>query len=433
MTIEELKKTIKKYFFEGFWVLVSQIFSLLGSFFLVRLVTNLISTEQYGKLTLYISFAGLITQLFFGPVTSGIGRYFSIASSINKVRSYFEASKKLIVKLTFLLSVISIVLFLIVNHFDSSFAFNLSLMALLYAILNAYNIGYTSISNASRNRKISALHSIAESAFKIIFVIIFVKIYKVSILVILNAYLASSLIVYVSQVYFSKHIIIRINDIAIRNKEVSFWENKIWKFSKPLFFVNIFVWLQQSGDRWILNFITSKSDVGIYSVLLQFGFVPIFQIISFVNALAYPIIFGLSINKNVEISNNKVNRITWRIILMNFMAILIIFIIASLLHNEIFKVIVSEKYRVYSFLFPFVVLSSGIVSASEILKIKLQAELNTKKLVFITGVSSVVSLFFSFLGTYFWGIKGLVYANLYYAVLYFFIFVYVVMIKSKKK
>ena len=432
MTIEELKKTIKKYFFEGFWVLVSQIFSLLGSFFLVRLVTNLISTEQYGKLTLYISFAGLITQLFFGPVTSGIGRYFSIASSINKVRSYFEASKKLIVKLTFLLSVISIVLFLIVNHFDSSFAFNLSLMALLYAILNAYNIGYTSISNASRNRKISALHSIAESAFKIIFVIIFVKIYKVSILVILNAYLASSLIVYVSQVYFSKHIIIRIN-IAIRNKEVSFWENKIWKFSKPLFFVNIFVWLQQSGDRWILNFITSKSDVGIYSVLLQFGFVPIFQIISFVNALAYPIIFGLSINKNVEISNNKVNRITWRIILMNFMAILIIFIIASLLHNEIFKVIVSEKYRVYSFLFPFVVLSSGIVSASEILKIKLQAELNTKKLVFITGVSSVVSLFFSFLGTYFWGIKGLVYANLYYAVLYFFIFVYVVMIKSKKK
>jgi O-antigen/teichoic acid export membrane protein len=433
LKIELVKNTIKKYFFEGFWVLVSQFFSLVGSFFLVKLVTNLVSTEQYGKITLYISFAGLITQLVFGPVTSGIGRYFSIASSINKVNSYFKASKKLIIKLTIVLILISILSVFTINRFDSNFEINLTLLVLLYAIINAYNIGYTSISNASRNRKISAFHSIAESAFKIIFVLLFVKVQSASTLVILNAYLISSLLVYFSQVFFSKTFILERSDSFIREKEINFWEYKIWKFSEPLFLVNIFAWLQQSGDRWILNFITSKSDVGIYSILLQFGFVPIFQIISFVNALAYPLIFGLSTKNNNKHSNNKVNQITWRIILMNFITILIFYIISSLYHNEIFDFIVPEKYRVYSNLFPIVILSSGLVSASEILKIKLQAELNTKKLVLITGVTCVFSLFFSYIGTNFWGIKGLVYANLYYSSLYLILFVYMVMLKAKNK
>src|SRR3569832_2158891 len=80
---------------EGGWIVFGQLVAVLGSLVLVRVHTEYLTPFQYGQLALGLSIAGLVYQALMGGVTSGIGRFYSIATERRVLLGYLYASSRL--------------------------------------------------------------------------------------------------------------------------------------------------------------------------------------------------------------------------------------------------------------------------------------------------------------------------------------------------
>ncbi|MFM2394687.1 MAG: hypothetical protein RLZZ546_2669, partial [Bacteroidota bacterium] len=60
---------------EGGWILSGQIATVIGSFFLVRVLTEYLDPVDYGKLALGLTVAGFVNQLVMGGISNGITRF----------------------------------------------------------------------------------------------------------------------------------------------------------------------------------------------------------------------------------------------------------------------------------------------------------------------------------------------------------------------
>ena len=78
---------------EGYWILFSQVVAALSSLALVKVLSDLISMEQFGQITLAITLVAFTSQILIGSVNAGIGRYYSIAKDENDMHNFLHAVK----------------------------------------------------------------------------------------------------------------------------------------------------------------------------------------------------------------------------------------------------------------------------------------------------------------------------------------------------
>ena len=62
---------------ESFWVISGQIIFILGSVYLVKLLTTILSPDQYGELALILTLNGFFVQVIFSSITPGSSRFYS--------------------------------------------------------------------------------------------------------------------------------------------------------------------------------------------------------------------------------------------------------------------------------------------------------------------------------------------------------------------
>lgn len=411
-------KQLKRLTNEGLWVLVAQFGSVLIGLLLLRTLTKILPPNAYGNLALVMTFGNAITQVFLGGITAGMARYYPIAMKSRDTRCYVYSCKKLLFYLAILVSTVSLICCLILFYLDLEEIVVLSSLSLLAFLVSGLNTAFNALQNSARNRGVYALLMFLESLFKLLAVLIFANLFKVSLGLILGLFVLSSSAVLVLQLFLLPRV------VRASKKDTSetsaYWIRSIFLYSLPFSSWGLFSWIQQSSDKWAIKFFLSSSDVGLYSVLFQLGYSPMSLMAGLGVTFISPFLFKLAGDKSSTLGKKSASNLAIRSALFCLGLTLIMFVLAENFHSHIFRYLVSSEYEKSSHFLPWLILAGGVFSAGEIVAVQLMGELKTSKLISIKITTSVIGILLNVLFAFYGGLAGIVFAINIYSLVYFF-------------
>jgi O-antigen/teichoic acid export membrane protein len=398
------------------WVIIGQLFAFIGALALVRILTEHMSPSEYGRLSLGLTVAGLLSQVVIGGIGAAVGRFYSIASEQQDLGGYFLATRQLIIYSTIASGVMGLAIIIGLYWYNKVQEINLIVAVTVYAILSSFNVILNIIQSSARQRKIVALHSGLEVWLKISFAYIVFKWAGVESTVVIIAFICAVSVILISQMRFIRQSI-PINQN--QKKSEKNWIEQIWIYSIPITSWTMFVWIQQVSDRWSLQTFSSTADVGKYAVMIQIGYTPIILAASAILSFIAPIIYQRAGDASDPIRNEIIHKLCWQTTYATLIITIIVFFLSLLIHDWYFGLLVATKYRDISYLLPWIVLAAGLFSAGQVLTMKLVSDM--KASIMTTGkiFTAILGILLNILGAVTAGTEGVVAALVIFTAIYF--------------
>jgi len=402
---------------EGGWIVTGQIFSVVGTLVLVRVLTEYLSPAEYADLALGLTIAGLVNQVAMGGVSNGIGRFYSIATAKGEVWGYLLASRRLLGYATLAVGAFAALLMIVLYAAGQTHWLGLAAVTLVFSVLSGYNSALGGIQGAARQRAVVALHGGMDAWLKIAFAVAAMNLLGTSSAMVVVGYAISALLVTISQFFFLGRLLPEQVGSAPHsaNEELL---RQMWQFSWPFSIFGFFTWIQQVSDRWALETFARLHDVGQYAVLFQLGYAPIGMLTGLMMALLGPILYHRSGTAIVSSRNASVHRIAWRITLLSIALTLICFVFTWLFHAWLFRWLVADAYRPVSHYLPWVVLAGGLFAAGQMLSLKLMSEIRSQAMLQVKITTAILGVAANLLGAYWYGIVGVVAGLLIFSVVF---------------
>lgn len=401
------KNRLSRIISEGGWIAVGQVASILGSFAMVRVLTENLDTSEYGQLALVLTVTTLVNQVVMGGIISGLGRFYSIALAKGDLLGYIHAAQRLFKLCTIVVFAFGIVVLSFLFVADLYNWFWLATITLVLSILVSFNGAFNSIQNAARQRAIVALHGGMDAWLKIASALGVIACFGANSTAVVTGYTLSAAIVMFSQFFFLRRLLVKKTNKYLNNSKND-WESQIWFFSWPMMVGGVFNWGYYASQRWALELFTSTEDVGKFFAFTQVAYTPITLAGSFFMSLIAPIVYARVGNpENKEHIHNLWILIS-KIALAGFICTLIAAFIAHFKHDIIFRILVAEKYRAYSASMPFIVMAAGLLQTSQILSLFVTSKNQTKSILPLAVYGQSIIIVLNFIGTYSFGINGLI-------------------------
>jgi len=399
--------SLKRLAKEGSWIVAGQIVTVAGMLALVRILTEYLTPTEYAQLALCLTVAGLLNQVIFGGIANGIGRYYAIAAEADDLNGYLVSARTLMVYGTLAAIVVGSLILISLQKFGYSQWLWLVAATLIFAVFSGYNSAIGGIQNAARQRAIVALHGGLDAWLKVILAVTAIAWLGTISEAVLIAYVASTLIVTLSQLIFLRRTIPP--DAAPRARRCG-WLQRMWSYSWPFSTFGVFTWMQQVSDRWALESFASTADVGHYAVLFQLGYAPIAIVTGMASAFLAPILFQRSGDATNAVRNAGVNRLSWRLTSLALILTGSATLLTFAAHEWLFSLLVARTYRSLSALLPWFVLAGGLFAAGQTLSLKLSAEMKTPAIAKVKIVTAVLGVGLNLVGAALAGLDGVVFA-----------------------
>jgi O-antigen/teichoic acid export membrane protein len=404
-------------FNEGLWVIIGQVVSILGSLVSIRILTGLLQPSEYGSLTLGITFATLVNQVILGPLAEGVVRFYAAAAEVNQLESYFIAVKQLLLKAynVVLITLIAIVLSLVfTGNLDW---ISITIVAFLFAGINGTNFILNGIQNAARQRLVVAFHQGLDSWLRFFIAALLIHYFSKTGTMGMLGYAIGALMVCISQLlnFFKSHQHLKFTEYF----SLSAWGQKIWDYSLPFASFGLFTWGQFVSDRWALELFSNRQNVGMYAVVFQLGYYPISISTGMILQFLMPILFRRVGDASDTQRNAKNQHLIWRLsgLALGFTGV--VFVFTWLFNVQVFYVFAAPEYRTLSHLLPWMVLSGGLYASGQTISLSLLSQIKTDKMVAVKIFTAILGIILNFLGAYWQGVVGVVYANVVFSGAYF--------------
>lgn len=407
---------IKRLVGEVAWVVGGQGVAVLGSLVLVRVLTEYLSPMQYGELALGLTFAALVNQTVMGGVAAGIGRYYSIAIEDKDVAGYLYATRRLMVYATVAavaLGLMSMLLLVLLGNTQWS---GMVAATLVFSVLTGYSAAVGSIQSAARQRAVVAIFGGLDSWLRILLAVAMMALLGISSISVMMGYALSSLLVTGAQYYFLKRSVI---SRSSRSRVSDDWGRRIWAFALPISVFGIFTWMQQISDRWALQTYVSIRELGLYAVVFQLGYTPIGLITGVVMSFLGPILYQRAGAAADHRRNKDVHRMVWLVAFGGLSLTAGAFVLAFLLHEWVFGLLVAPNYREVSHLLPWVVLAGGVFSVGQMFALKLLSEMRPASMSGAKIVTALLGVGLNVIGAATYGLLGVVWGLVTYSCVYF--------------
>lgn len=403
------------------WIIAGQFVTTLGALVLVRVLTELLTPAEFGRLALSLTVAGLVNQLLLGGLNNGIVRYYPVAVEAGQMAGYRAAALRLTAWATVVVLVTAALSAAVLPACGASGAVVPVLAASLYAVVGGANSTLGGIQNAARHRAVAAVHAAAESWLRVGLAFMMVLALGPHSHAALGAYGLAALLVLVSQALYVHRLTTptAVPAAAHAANSESRWRKDILRFSWPFCAWGPFTWAQQSSDRWALEVFGSTTDVGLYIATFQLGYSPIGLLSGLVMTFLQPILNQRSGAGNDVARNLDTHRITWRVTWVSLAVTLAGVVVATLAHEWIFMLLVAAPYRQASVLLPWVVLAGGLFAAGQLLSTKLSAELRPADMMLMKIVTSMAGVAFNVAGAWWFGAAGVVGGLVAYSLVFF--------------
>jgi O-antigen/teichoic acid export membrane protein len=352
---------------------IGQIAAALGGIFSVKLLTNHLSPEEYGCLSLGITICGMLNLLFYGPFGVLIARFFPIFQERSHLSRYFHQVKKILG----FSSVIFLSLGLSGGYFASHFLGEkwgiLVFIAVLFTIVSGLNGALFNVQNAIRQRKIIAFHQGLDSWLRPGIALLLISWTTATGHMALLGYFFGTLAVTISQGIFAfRNPIIRegwcSSQVPDRSNSQDFHE--LMTYLAPVVLFGVFSGIFSFSDRWFLQAYLGEREVGIYSAVIQIANAPMALFVGIINQFVVPILFARagSVKTPEQVENS--NKILHAIALLYFGVMVIGFLVVSWFDSAIIEIFTGEIYSAHGQLLRLLVVALSLFQIAQVLNFK---------------------------------------------------------------
>ena len=285
-----------KFNIELVWVIFGQFAIFTGNLLSIKFLTNIMYTQDYGKLTLSLTFSSLVNMFVYGPINNYVIRFYPVFKERERVQRYFYILFRIVMIISvFILSMVLIVFITlwILHIFEWSLIVS---FALLFSIVAGMNSVLIAIYSALRNQKLASIVRLLDIWIRLFLAVLLLILYKdkfENAALVLIGYIAGSICL-----LFVQSLIIFNNFESLSNYNISIQGDEVSEFRELFMFIQPFIaWagLQFAslyGDRWVINFAFGANLVGIYVAIYQIASVPVTLIFGSISTYISPVLFN---------------------------------------------------------------------------------------------------------------------------------------------
>jgi O-antigen/teichoic acid export membrane protein len=395
---------------ETFWVAIGVGGSVIAMMIGVRLLTTILSPDEYGLLALGASLGmALKNSIGFG-LNNSATRFYSIAEKENEFHIYWRCLYRI-----FIVIVLSSIFLNLIIQVSAVIIKNEELIfwgwSLFWGGLLALDMAMEGPLNGARRRIIFCFHRIFFDFSRFLIAFFLVKIFLPQAYYALFGFVIATSVTITSKFYFINRL--RVKTTLLKDKEAflyrSFSEN-FYKYFYPTLAIGFFNWIQLFSDRWAINFFRSESEVGIYFALFQIAYSPALILTGFLSNLTGPLLFGAS--SNFHDNNSQSNAIKMNLILSCILSgfYFIMFFILYVFRNLIGVILLGEEFRSHLQLIPWLFLSGGFYAIGQQLFMIPYMKLNLSQPLLFRAIIAILSLSTISIGSMMHGIIGVTFA-----------------------
>lgn len=407
---------ILKISIESGLVVVGQGVSVLGALFILRILTNNISVEEFGVFALYLTASTFINQIFFGAINSSVGRYYAISIEVGKQFNYIDTIKLLLRKITIGIVLLLIFVFLALLYLKYNNILEAAAYTLIFALLTGYSSTIISVFNAVRKRKYVAFVAISDLMVKTICLNAYFYSVNFQMESMLQVYCVSALISLLINIaclkFLEKSVFKKIQNVTRNNG------SEMWSYAWPFFIMGSIAWLQASSSRWVLEAYSGAVDVGQFHILSQIS-APIQVITAVIITYLSPIFFLRMGDGSDVVKNKDIRKITLTLSVAGIFVIGSIAWFASKYSNEVAGIIFAKTFEVDMYYLPWFIASAGILGISQLFCAALYGEMREREIIISGVISGILGLLLNAVFGINFGLAGVVYAQLIFAVVNF--------------
>lgn len=340
--LKDLKARIGKSGNELFWIGLGLIIQLFAGVITVQILTNYLSTEEYGRFSLVNSIIQLVEVVIFSSLVQGAGRFAYYTKSVNFP---FIIVSKLINKIFVGLAVIVVSTFIVLMAKSNELHFLLIPTVLLLILFDVKRDILLGVLHMKRERKTLTLFRSADKLGRMVIVLVLGFLCFASVANVLFGYVVITVILLILITRKGKLSLTELETISkISTKEENILKKKIFAFASPFAFLSILTWLLTWADRWVLSSQLTLDAVGIYSSNSQIGIIPFAMLSSVFLTFFGPILFKQAegINSNVDYLGLR-KKVRNTLALHFLLSALLLFVI-YLTHTFFLKILLGENF-----------------------------------------------------------------------------------------
>ncbi|MCF8093600.1 MAG: hypothetical protein K9K40_14220 [Desulfotignum sp.] len=395
---------------EAFWIgfgIITAILALLAG---TRLLTHLLSTDEYGRLALAVSLAAMAVQIFGEPVGKTAVRFYSHWCAAGKPAGFVQRLGKSLSGAAVCIGLICAAIVISGNFIPGTPNLCFVVMTGIFALLLVCNRVGLALEDAARKRKFRGIVQGIFEAMRFIFAVglIFFLATPEAETVLIGFAMAGGVIVIAHGIFL--YLLIKPDPVKKTNlKKTSPVINTdhMRSFQSPLIVSNACIWLVMMAERWILQYYGSTGDVGGYAAVHQLAFVPMLFVSNFLVLFFEPILYQATRLNTKNAESIQALRINHYAAIGILCFSFCLFIIFFFWHPIVGRYVLGADFRAYTWLFPWLLLAGGCFAAAQQLLLKLNCEMRTDLLAVLWGVVAVIALTAYVIGAHFLQLKGI--------------------------
>jgi len=385
----QLLRLLKHSIIYGFGVVISQVVG----FFLIPVYTRYLTPADYGGLEIFQTTLSILGIIFVMGLTGAL------------FRSYFnyddEEKRKTVVGTVFLFLTGTSFLFLLIlmalagnfsalffSSVEYTFYFRVIFLTLFFDV--GIVIAFSVLRAREESKKYAVfvlIRFLVTAGLNILFVVVLHK----GVLGILLGGLIAAFLLYC--------ILLR---SIVKNAKLSFSIaelKEMLSFGLPLVPASLAAWIMTMADRYFLKFLSTSTELGLYSLGYKFGMVVQVLIVApFILAWA-PFLWSTAKAKNAKEIYSSV--LTYFVV-----AAMVVALVLSVLSKEVLEVMAAPTFYGAYKVIPLIAVSYVLYGCYQILAIGITLEKKTKYLALIVGVGAVVNLGLNYLLIPSYGMMG---------------------------
>lgn len=379
MVIRFISKYLHTYGLEFVWVVMAQVFSLIGGMVVIKILANSLTGTEFGLFSLLYTFPSLLMAILYQPLGEMNMRFLSALSGKEDGGCYFPYKKYLLI-----LSLICLALVFPVSILFSGFLnekFGGSFILMILAICMGCQTAQQFVLMGLRLRTIASYVQIFGSIVRPLMVVISIHVLgKSSLSAIVGlalGFFLMSLVQYAAiEKYWNFAEINKINDNNNIHKADQLGKYFGYGFYQSI--VGLLSVIVICSDRWILSTFGTLDQVAIYAALMQIASAPTSFLYAIVSRFVSPIYFATT-GTDDHVLKRRRHKVYILWLVLSFLILMVTFIFS----NHLVMYITNEEYAEFSYLLPWIVLGLLIQRSSQIAGLNASYSLKTNTYLFV--------------------------------------------------
>lgn len=371
---------------------------------MLKILTENLSTEQFGYYSLWLSILLFVRQITFDPISIVAAK--QIANrELDKSQTIltYQAIGSFSKNVFFFFLPITIISILISHNEKNeiNFIFFIAL-GFFYIISNGPQGIYINLLNAEGFRKLSSIFISLDGLIKLILTTVLVATFSSKLESAVAGVAFSSLLLFSA----IRWIILPNNSDQLSQQHNKNYALKNLSISCFPFVIPVTIMAARSaGDKWFMASFLGVEELAAYSVLLQLGFLPMTLAIGVFQTYFTPIIYSLSTSNQPENRSILLKLIDRTIIKISAFSV-IITILSYYLSDHFVSIAVGEAYLDYSYLLPAFVAAGAIFGLSNLCNVATIGLFSTKETGLLMGLSVTLAIIVTALFIYYYEFIG---------------------------